>query len=181
MLGALSTFFVAYMNPKNQGLTPQQKDFIKLLAVIKPGLTRKQIQALYESKFNSIITDTQLRDLLHKLKSSIDKTKDSEALTLELARNLGLVTLSEKINRIIALEDIANKCINGDPHEIQTSRGEVVVINKKDFSTAINAIKAIKEEVGVSDNQQSTYVIHIGDAVPPKTSDYEELEGDDEL
>lgn len=169
------------MNPKNQRLNSQQKDFIKLLAIIQPGLTHAQMQALYENKFGLPITERQLKALLKKIRKDNNENPLTEELTFELAKSVGLINLTSKVNRIMNLEDIANKSIHGDPHEFHTSRGTAITIHKKDFPTAINAIKAIKDEVGKDENTQSTYVIQIGDSVPPNHEDYQELPGDDDL
>lgn len=162
-------------------LNQSHKDFILLLACVSPHLTYEQMQALFLDKFGHGITYKQLKSLLKKLRPQIEDTKASEELTFELAKRVGLITLTEKVNRIMMLEEIARKALYGDPHEVQTARGTIVVVNKKDFSTSINAIKSIKEESASEAGTQSTYIVQIQDAIPPNHANYQSLESDEDL
>jgi hypothetical protein len=162
-------------------LKQPHKDFILLLACVSPHLSYEQMQALFLSKFGHEITYKQLKALLKKLRPQIEATNASEELTFDLAKRTGLITLTEKVNRIMMLEDIARKALNGDPHEVQTARGTIVVVNKKDFNTSITAIKAIKEEAASDVANQSTYIVQIQDATPPTHEDYQSLETDEDL
>jgi hypothetical protein len=166
---------------KNPRLNQPQKDFILLLATVQPHLSYEQMQSIFESKFNSPLSHKQLKDLLKKIRPIIEETQASEELTYELAKKIGLISLTQKVNRLMVLEDLVHKSIEGSPHEVHTAKGTSLIINKKDFAVALNAIKQIRDEVGKDSNQQTSYVIQIGDSSPPDHEDYQELETDEGL
>jgi hypothetical protein len=162
-------------------LTDHQKDFVLTLAVIKPTLSYEQITALFEDKFNSSITYKQLKSLLRKLRPVIAETQASEELTYELAKKVGLISLTQKVNRLMALEDLFQKAVEGSPFEVQTARGTAITINKKDFTVALNALKSIRDEVGKETTESINCPIVIGDSEPPNHPDFQELESDEDL
>lgn len=162
-------------------LNDHQKDFILTLAVIKPTLSYEQITALFEDKFNSQITYKQLKSLLRKLKPVIAETQASEELTYELAKRVGLISLTAKVNRLMALEDLFQKAVEGSPFEVQTARGTAITIHRKDFTVALNAIKSIREECKEETTESINCPVIIGNSEPPNHPDYQELESDEDL
>ncbi|MFS0515135.1 hypothetical protein ACEYW6_10480 [Nostoc sp. UIC 10607] len=159
-------------------LTQTQRDFLILLLSIQPHLSQPQMTALFKDKFEIELTAQQLKTLIKNSKSKVEELQKNEALTMALAVKVGLISLSSKINRTLALEEIVRMGKDGYLAQTQSSRGEVVSYLKHDLKTATEAIKAIKAEWSEEVQQQSNYTIVIGDAVAPQE---ETLEGDDEL
>lgn len=159
-------------------LTPTQRDFLILLLSIQPHLSQPQMTALFEDKFGIALTAQQLKTLIKNSKQKVEDLQKNEALTMELAVKVGLVSLHSKINRTIALEEIVRMGKDGYLAQTQSSRGEVVSYVKHDLKTATEAIKAIKAEWSEEVQQQANYTVIIGGVEPPKE---DELEGDSEL
>jgi hypothetical protein len=159
-------------------LTPTQRDFLILLLSIQPHLSQPQMTALFADKFQIDLTAQQLKTLIKNSKKKVEELQASEALTMELAVKVGLVSLHSKINRTLALEEIVRMGKDGYLAQTQSSRGEVVSYLKHDLKTATEAIKAIKAEWSEEVQQQTNYTVIIGDAQVPQS---EELEGDDLL
>ncbi|WP_290601366.1 hypothetical protein [Anabaena sp. AL93] len=139
------------------------------------------MQSLFESKFNTPLSHKQLKTLLRRIRPLIAETKSSEDLTYALAKRVGLINLTDKINRLVILEELVHKSIEGSPHEVQTAKGTAITINKKDFTLALNALKEIRNEVGKETNETINCPVIIGDSVPPNHPDYQELETDEDL
>ncbi|WP_427162618.1 hypothetical protein ACQFX9_14345 [Aliinostoc sp. HNIBRCY26] len=155
------------------------KDFIIILYALQPYVNLEYINSVFLDKFGYEISEEQLKLTISSSLNKIRELQLNGALLREQAEEVGLITLTSKLNRIRVLEDLVRKSIHGHPFEVQTARGDVLTINKKDFITATNAIKAIREEVGEDDNGQATYVINISEAAPPKTPEDEELKDEE--
>ncbi|MEH2093986.1 hypothetical protein [Nostoc sp.] len=134
--------------------------------------------ALFADKFEIELTAQQLKTLIKNSKQKVEELQASEALTMQLAVKVGLISLSSKINRTLELQEIALMGKNGYLCQTQSARGEVVSYVKHDLKVSVEAIKAIKAEWSEEVQQQANYTVIIGDAQVPQV---EELEGDDEL
>lgn len=166
--------------PPNPQLNNEQKSFIVRLSNIHPPLSQDQIQALFFSKFSTEVSKRQISFLLQKVRNGEEDPR-KETLTIEVAEEIGLLTLTNRVKRLVVLEDIVKRSVEGYRFESISPKGEVVSFTKIDFPTAITAIKAIKDEIGTLTEQQAQYVIHIGEHKPPQTPDDEELEGYEDL
>ncbi|ANV88484.1 hypothetical protein [Picosynechococcus sp. PCC 7117] len=164
---------------KRNRLTKRHDQFILLLLSLSPSLELEQISEMFENKYGFPLKDHQLSKAIERVKDRIDDLKDSEALTLEIAYEVGFITLHSRTNRILALEDIVHKNINGYKHQVNSPKGEIVEIIKKDHKVAIEALKAIKSEMGKDNEKSAIYNLQIGEATPNDEED--DLESDDEL
>ncbi|MDZ8259462.1 MAG: hypothetical protein RMY63_13735 [Nostoc sp. ChiQUE01b] len=159
-------------------LTSAQRDFLILLLSIQPHLTQNQMTALFEDKFEIKLTVQQLKTLIKNSKSKVEELQKSEALTLELAIKVGLVNLHSKISRTLELQSIVRMCLDGYDYQTQSSRGEVVNLIKREPKTAVDAIKALKEEWAERIEPTSSYTIIVKDSEPVQE---ESLAGDEDL
>ncbi|MEH1803233.1 MAG: hypothetical protein V7L13_29535 [Nostoc sp.] len=166
------------MGNKALMLTQVQRDFLILLLSVQPHLSKPQMRALFQDKFEVELSEQQLKTLIKNSKSKVEELQKNESLTMELAIRVGLVNLHSKISRTLELQNIVRMCLDGYSYQNQNSRGEIVDLTKREPKVAVEAIKTIKAEWSEDIQQQANYTIIVGDAQVPQV---EELDGDDEL
>ncbi len=166
------------MGNKALMLTQVQRDFLILLLSIQPHLSQPQMTALFADKFEIELTAQQLKTLIKNSKQKVEDLQKSEALTLELAQKVGLINLHSKINRTLALEEIVRMTKDGYEYQTQSSRGEVVTLTKREPKSAIDALKALREEWSEKVEPTSSYTIVVKDSEPDPE---ESLAGDEDL
>ena len=164
---------------KNELKLKQSKiheDYITLMMTLKPSLTPNELLELFNKQYYSDMKIEELELILTKISERL--LVKSEESSFDKACNIGLINYSSRTSRLILLEQIIDKSVYGENHQINTAKGDVLEIVKKDYKMALEAMKLYREELNLAEKTEQVYTVIFGKATPPKT---EYLPGDEDL
>lgn len=160
-------------------MTQEQLDHLILLLALFPSLPVKEVEVWFNAVHPGVINVGKIYKTRSNHRKRILELQQNPKKLQEQANLLGFTSLHNKLARIYLLERLAFKCINGYQAESQDPSGGINIYTKYDHKTGLEAIKAIKEEIGDEVLIEPNYNINIVPAtLPPKP---EPLPGDEEL
>jgi hypothetical protein len=168
-------------NKYKEPMTQEQDDFIVFILSTNPEYPlAKLVKTTQEVFRDNPPTSRQIQYSRKRLATRIANTGTEELLRIATER--GLLVLHKKAARLTLLERIAFECTNGYNYEIGDASGGTNVVKRREYRTAIDALKQIREEIGPEVmNDTTSYNIVISNLPQEAIKEEEELPGDDEL
>lgn len=161
-------------------LTKVHDNYIIFALATNPKLPNTKLLSNMQDIFGDSITRHQIEYAKKRLAADIQANIGNTEHLLKIATETGALTLHNKLARLALLEDIAYNCAYGYATEIGDPGGGLQVVTKKEYRTAIDAIKQIREEVGPEAATENTTYNIVVEELKIKNID-EPLPGDEEL
>lgn len=160
-------------------LKEEHKELLTVYLALFPKLPAKDLVKWFECYYPGVLTPKKVYEYKYAHRKEIGALRENENLLKSEAKRLGVLSLDNKVARVVLLEQLAFKCINGFETDRIDPSGGVQTISNYDHKTGLEAIKAIKEEIGQEETEEVKYEIIIKTAKVNNRS--EEIEGDEDL